>query len=135
MSGEGLAEGYLLDTHVVLIALLRPDGLSKVAHQAIHAGPNLLSVLVYWEVMLKSMKGKLDVGDPRVWWRDALEQLNAVALPLRPEHVSAVQGLPGIHKDPFDRMLIAQAIAEGLTLISADAQVAKYAAAGLRFVI
>jgi PIN domain nuclease of toxin-antitoxin system len=84
--------------------------------------------------MLKSMKGKLDVGDPRVWWQEALEQLAATPLLLRPQHVAAVQGLAPIHKDPFDRMLIAQATVEELVLVSSDAAVRRYGSKGLRVV-
>ena len=61
------------------------------------------------------MTGALDVGEPRTWWLDALDQLAATPLVLRPEHVSEAYGLPPIHKDPFDRMLIAQAVVEDLT--------------------
>ena len=67
--------GYLLDTNAALLALSEPADLSIGARRAILAGPNMLSTIVYWEVMLKSMKGALRVGDPRVWWADALEQL------------------------------------------------------------
>jgi PIN domain nuclease of toxin-antitoxin system len=124
--------GFLLDTNAALFALAAPEKLSDEARAAILAGPNHLSVLSYWEVMLKSMKGKLDVGDPRAWWADALDQLAAAPLPLRPEHVAGVYSLPAYHQDPFDRALIAQAIAEGLTLISSDAGIALYAANGLQ---
>jgi PIN domain nuclease of toxin-antitoxin system len=126
--------GYLLDTHTALWALERPEALSKAACNAASSGPNVLSVVSYWEVTIKSMKGKLDVGDPRQWWQEALEQLAATALPLRPDHVAAVHGLPPIHKDPFDRVLIAQAVAEKLTLVTSDGEVARYAAKGLRVV-
>jgi PIN domain nuclease of toxin-antitoxin system len=84
--------------------------------------------------MIKSMKGKLDVGDPRVWWLDALDQLAATSLLLHPRHIAAVHGLPPIHKDPFDRMLIAQAAVEGLALVSSDAEIARYASKNLRIV-
>jgi PIN domain nuclease of toxin-antitoxin system len=84
--------------------------------------------------MIKSMKRTLDVGDPRVWWQEALEQLAATVLPLRPEHVAAVHGLPFIHKDPFDRVLIAQATVEGLALVSGDAKIRRYASKNLRVV-
>ena len=126
--------GFLLDTHTALWALERPKALSVPARNAVSAGPNVLSVVTYWEVMIKSMKGLLDVGDPRTWWRAALEQLAAKALPLRPDHVAAVHGLPPIHKDPFDRVLIAQAIAEKLTLVTMDGEIAQYASKGLRLV-
>ena len=84
--------------------------------------------------MLKSMKGKLDVGDPRTWWFDALDQLAATPLPLRPEHIAGVHALPLIHKDPFDRMLIAQASVEKLALVTADGNIARYASKNLRIV-
>jgi PIN domain nuclease of toxin-antitoxin system len=76
----------------------------------------------------------LDVGDPRAWWSDVLDQLAATPLLLHPRHIAAVYRLPPIHKDPFDRMLIAQATVEGLTLVSSDAEVARYASKGLRVV-
>ena len=80
------------------------------------------------------MKGTLDVGDPRSWWLEALDQLAATPLILRPQHIAAVYALPPIHKDPFDRMLIAQATAEELTLVSSDGEIARYASTGLRVV-
>ena len=94
----------------------------------------MLSVVCYWEVMIKSMKGTLDVGDPRAWWFDALEQLAATPLVLRPEHITAVYRLEPIHKDPFDRMLIAQATVEGLALVTTDSKIARYASKGLRVI-
>jgi PIN domain nuclease of toxin-antitoxin system len=126
--------GYLLDTSAALIALTYPDRLSARVRKAILAGPNVLSAIVYWEVVLKSMKGALDVGDPRTWWIDALEQLAAIPLALRPEHITEVYALPPIHKDPFDRILIAQAGVEGLTLLTTDGEIPKYAGKGLRVI-
>lgn len=76
------------------------------------AGPNVMSVISYFEVVLNAVKGKLDVGDPRVWWETALADLAATAMPLRPAHVAGVLDLPAIHNDPFDRALIAQATVE-----------------------
>jgi PIN domain nuclease of toxin-antitoxin system len=128
------ARGYLLDTHTALWALDRPEALGNAARNAVSSGPNFLSVVSYWEVMLKSMKGKLDVGDPRAWWFDALEQLAATPLVLRPQHIAAVYSLPPIHKDPFDRLLIAQATVEGLALVSSDGEIARYRSKGLRVV-
>jgi PIN domain nuclease of toxin-antitoxin system len=128
------ARGYLLDTQAAIFAMSQSSSLSGTARTAIAEGPNVLSVVSYWEVMIKSMKGKLDVGDPRAWWFDALDQLAAAPLMLRPQHIAAVHGLPPIHKDPFDRMLIAQATVEGLALVSSDADIARYASKGLRVV-
>jgi PIN domain nuclease of toxin-antitoxin system len=134
LSGEIPSRGYLLDTHTALWALDRPEALNNASHIAVSSGPNFLSVVSYWEVMVKSMKGTLDVGDPRHWWQEALDQLAATVLPLRPNHIAAIYGLAPTHKDPFDSALIAQAKVEGLALVSADAKVARYASKSLRVV-
>jgi PIN domain nuclease of toxin-antitoxin system len=134
LTAEISGPGYLLDTHSALWALERPEALTSAARSAVSSGPNVLSVVSYWEVMIKSMKGKLDVGDPRIWWQEALEQLAATVLPLRPEHVTAVYGLPPIHQDPFDRVLVGQAMTEGLTLISGDDKVARYPSKRLKII-
>lgn len=63
--------GYLLDTSAALVGLTDPDRLPAAVRRAMLTGPNVLSVISYWEVVLKSMKGSLKVGDPRTWWRDA----------------------------------------------------------------
>ena len=126
--------GYLLDTNVALIALTAPDALSPAVRDALLGGPNVLSVVSFWEVLLKSMKGNLDVGDPRIWWLDALEQLAAAPLALRPEHIAGVYALPAIHRDPFDRALIAQATAEDLELLTTDGEIPRYASARFRVV-
>ena len=126
--------GCLLDTHTALFSMFHSKSLSAAAKTAIAVGPNFLSVVSYWEVTIKSMKGTLDVGDPRLWWQEALEQLAATVLPLRPDHIAAVLSLPPIHKDPFDRVLIAQATIEGFTLVSADSAIAGYASANLRVI-
>ena len=126
--------GYLLDTNTALLALTNPAKLSRRVRKAALSGPNHLSVVVYWEVLLKTMKGALDVGEPRTWWLDALEQLAATPLVLRPEHVSEVSALPPIHKDPFDRILIAQAIVEDLTLVTKDEEISRYASDRFRVI-
>jgi len=126
--------GYLLDTNVALIALAEPGLLTARARAAILAGPNIVSVVSYWEVMLKTVKGNLKVGDPRAWWNDALEQLAAVPLPLRPQHVAGIYELPLIHRDPFDRALIAQAMVEELAFVTTDGEIPKYASEVLRVI-
>ena len=122
---------YLLDTNVALVALMEPDLLTDRVRTAVEAGPNYLSVLVYWEVVLKSMKGKLDVGDPRAWWPDALDGLSATVVPVRTSHVADVCQLPALHQDPFDRLLIATARVEELTLVTLDRVIMKYASSGV----
>jgi PIN domain nuclease of toxin-antitoxin system len=93
-----------------------------------------LSAVVYWEVMLKSMEGMLEVGDPRTWWLDALDQMAATSMPLRPEHVAAVYHLPPIHRDPFDRVLVAQATVEELILVTTDGEISRYASERFRVI-
>jgi PIN domain nuclease of toxin-antitoxin system len=114
-----------------LLGLSQPDRLCAGIRQKVETGEVYLSVLCYWEVSLKSRKGALDVGDPRQWWADALALFGARALPLRPEHVAAVYDLPLVHKDPFDRMLIAQATAANLVLVTTDREISKYQSEGL----
>jgi PIN domain nuclease of toxin-antitoxin system len=123
---------FLLDTAVALVALRSPERLSPALGKALIRGPHCLSVLTYWEVVIKTAIGKLDVGDPRLWWIDAVDSLGARILPVRPEHVAALHDLPLLHKDPFDRMLVAQAIAEGLTLVTTDREIPKYVSDRLR---
>jgi PIN domain nuclease of toxin-antitoxin system len=134
LSAEAPPRGYLLDTHTTLWALDRPEALGSSVRNAVSSGPNVLSVVSYWEVVIKSMKGNLDIGDPRLWWQEALQQLAATVLLLRPDHIAAIYGLAPIHKDPFDRMLIAQATVEGLALVSSDGEIARYASKSLRIV-
>jgi PIN domain nuclease of toxin-antitoxin system len=126
--------GYLVDTNAALIALTEPGALSPAVREALLSGPNFLSVVSFWEVLLKGLKGNLDVGDPRIWWLDALEQLAATPLVLRPEHIAGVYGLPAIHKDPFDRALIAQATVEDLELVTTDGEIPRYASARFRVI-
>ncbi len=124
--------GNLLDTNVAILAPDRPEILSLAVQQAILNGPNFISAISYWEVVIKSMKGKLNVGDARSWWRDTLIELAATPLPLLPFHVDPLHTLPSLHKDPFDRILIAQAAAEHLTLVTTDKQIARYASSNLQ---
>lgn len=84
--------------------------------------------------MIKAGKGTLDVGDPRQWWRETLDALALTPLLLQPEHIAAIHDLPPIHQDPFDRALIAQAIAGELILLTTDAVVSQYASRQLRVV-
>jgi PIN domain nuclease of toxin-antitoxin system len=87
------------------------------------------------EVVMKSASGKLDVGDVRLWWSRAGDDLAARVLPVRPEHAAALHDLPPIYKDPIDRMLMAQAVAEDLTLVTTDRTFLLYASDRLRILL
>jgi PIN domain nuclease of toxin-antitoxin system len=125
-------KGYLLDTNIILLALAAPEKLSGSIKKAIERGPNHLSVISYWEVLLKSGKGKLLIDDTSAWWQTAQIDLAATALPLRSDHVARIPHLSTFHQDPFDRVLIAQAIVEELTLVTTDAEIARYTSDGVK---
>ncbi len=126
--------GYLLDTNVILFALANDPRLPDKLRDLVAGGSNCLSVASYWEVVVKSMKGKLHVGDPRIWWDRALKDLTAIELAIDREHVERVIHLPSLHQDPFDRILIPQANAENVTRLTTDSEVAAYASHGYRVI-
>ena len=125
-SGAGARSTHLLDTSTLLWALGSPERLSARARHLVDAGENIISVASYWEVVIKAQKGLLTIADLASWWRRATELLAARVLPIRPSHVTALAALPMLHKDPFDRILIAQAIAEGLDFVTNDEPISEY---------
>ncbi len=99
--------------------------LGKKAKDAVSGGEDgvLISAVVVWEVAIKRRLGKLDApGDLLT----RLEEANVDFLPIAPAHADRVGTLPTHHQDPFDRLLVAQAEIEGLTLVSADRALRKY---------
>jgi len=124
-SGAG-GSAHLLDTSTLLWALGSPERLSTRAQSLIEAGENVLSVASYWEVVVKAQKGLLAIPDVATWWRRATELTAGRLLPIRATHVTALAALPMLHKDPFDRILVAQAIAEGLAFVTNDDHVGDY---------
>jgi PIN domain nuclease of toxin-antitoxin system len=117
---------YLLDTSTLIWALVDSGRLSAKARTALKAGPLVLSVVSYWEVVIKAQKGLLKIADPANWWSRATEIIGGDILSIRAAHISVLAGLPDIHKDPFDRMLIAQASTEGLALLTGDELFGQY---------
>ena len=118
----------LLDTHLLLWAAGHTERLSNAAIELIEAPDNDLwfSVASLWELVIKRGLGRKDFRvDPRLLRRGLLEN-GYSELPIASEHAIAVEALPMIHRDPFDRMLIAQAMHEGLTLLTSDRSVAQY---------
>lgn len=118
----------LLDTHLLLWAAGDPCRMSPVALALIEDAGNELffSAASLWEISIKHGLGRVDFqADPRVLRRALLDN-GYSELPIISEHAVAIEGLPPIHKDPFDRMLVAQATVEGITLLTADALLAQY---------
>ncbi|MGI8875983.1 MAG: type II toxin-antitoxin system VapC family toxin [Egibacteraceae bacterium] len=122
------ATRVLLDTQVVLWALQNPRRLH--GRRSLLEDPmvtRLLSAAVVWEVAIKAGLGRLDLAMPvGDWARRAATDLVAERLPITDEHAAGVADLPPHHRDPFDRLLIAQARALAVPLVSADAALAAY---------
>jgi len=119
----------LLDTHIFLWALFEPTKLSSSLAEMYQDRQNtfFLSLVSIWEIQIKLQLGKLtfDIDLQKV----ITEQLNAgyiEILPIKLEHIFNVQSLPFHHKDPFDRLLISQAIIEDLFLASSDSMISAY---------
>lgn len=118
----------LLDTHVLLWTAGYPDRLPKKARDLIQdkATELFFSAASLWEVAIKSGRGHANFSvDPRLLRRGLLEN-GYSELPVTGAHAVTVDLLPPIHKDPFDRILIAQAQIEGLTLLTADKKLRHY---------
>lgn len=118
----------LLDTHLLLWAAGEPRRLSKAARALIDDPENelLFSAASLWEVAIKRSLGRKDFTvDARLLRRGLLDN-GYGELPILSEHVVATESLPPIHKDPFDRVLVAQAVIEGITLLTVDPVMLRY---------
>ena len=107
----------LLDTNIVyrwLMALPSPGQISK----RIRSEGAMVSILSPWEMLIKHQVGKLDL--PTLDVADDVAAQGFGLLAIKPEHLSALTKLPMLHRDPFDRLLLAQAKAEGLVVVSTD---------------
>jgi len=116
----------LLDTHVFLWAVDNNPHLSPAAREAIVDGNNIVfvSAATAWEIAIKRAIGKLKIPQS-----DYLEELRVhrfTPLNITTEHALAVENLPPHHRDPFDRMLVAQSLAEKLVLVTRDPRISAY---------
>ncbi len=118
----------LLDTHILLRGATKPERLSGVTSALIEDANNELvfSAVSLWEIAIKSGRGRDDFRIDVGLFRRNLFENGYAELAMTGAHAAAVANLPLLHKDPFDRMLVAQAISEGVTLVTADPAVAKY---------
>jgi PIN domain nuclease of toxin-antitoxin system len=118
----------LLDTHVALWAIQDNAALPSSAREIILSPTNTIyvSTATLWEISIKFSLGR---GDMPIDAREALTYFREAGyriLPIEPEHVVEVQSLPAHHKDPFDRLLVAQALTEPMRLLTHDSLVARY---------
>jgi PIN domain nuclease of toxin-antitoxin system len=131
---RGLDSGQvkiLTDTHTLVWALSTPEALGPKAQAVLSENPFTASVANLWELILKKGRAGALVADPLAWWEKYVVGTGIPALAIRSDHIRALAALPELHKDPFDRILVAQSIAEGLTLTSKDTVLARYGVAVL----
>ncbi|EAQ75246.1 MULTISPECIES: type II toxin-antitoxin system VapC family toxin [unclassified Synechococcus] len=120
----------LLDTHAFLWAIADDPRLGPISRELIdsRAEAVLLSLVSLWEIAIKHSLGRGDMPITAVQALAWTEESGFDWLPLAPGHILCLEDLPPHHRDPFDRLLIAQAISEDLTLLSADAVFSSYGA-------
>lgn len=118
----------LLDTHVLLWAAGEPDKLSETSRLLLQDETNDLffSSASIWEIVIKRGLGRDDFRVDPLRLRKMLVMNGYTEISVASDHALAVDGLPPLHKDPFDRILLAQARTEGLSLITADEQLTRY---------
>lgn len=119
---------YLLDTQLLLWAAGQPERLPRAARKLIDNPRNelLFSAASIWEVAIKSTLGRDDFrADPRLLRRGLIDN-GYLELAITSQHAVSIDALPPLHKDPFDRLLVAQATTEGITLLTGDEQLEKY---------
>jgi len=118
----------LLDTHILLWSAGQPEKLSESARTLLTTPENSLffSAASIWEIVIKLSLGREDFKVDPFRLRKMLVVHGYTEIPVTAEHALRVDSLPPLHKDPFDRLLLAQARTEGILLLSADAAVAQY---------
>lgn len=118
----------LLDTQILLWAAGLPEKLSQEARVLLEETNNELyfSAASLWEIAIKAGLGRPDFRvEPRVLRRGLLDN-GYTELPITSQHAVMIDGLPPLHRDPFDRLLLAQALSEGILLVTADRQLGRY---------
>lgn len=117
----------LLDTRVLVWAATTPERLGVATDVIARADDRLVSAVCVWELAIKQGLGKLTLGsDVGAWTRRVVAEPALVHLPVTAGHAAAVEHLPDVHRDPFDRLLVAQAVAEGALLLTADDRLVGY---------
>lgn len=119
---------YILDTNALIFYLYNPEQLSKAAVDIVHNGDNKIyvSIVSLWEIAIKTSIGKLEI-------KNSMEEIAGICLKykiellaINPGHLDWIANLPQIHGDPFDRLIISQALAENLAIVTKDSIIPKY---------
>ena len=116
----------ITDTHTLVWALCDSALLGANARNALAHQPYTASVVNLWELILKSGKPGALVNDPIPWWDQFVVGNRIPTLPIRTSHLRALAKLGEHHRDPFDRLLIAQALAEGFAVVTKDEAIGRY---------
>ncbi|MCM1143089.1 MAG: type II toxin-antitoxin system VapC family toxin [Blautia sp.] len=120
--------GHLLDTNALIFYLYDPEQLSKAALDIVYSKKNQIyvSIVSLWEIAIKSSIGKLKI-------KNSMEEIAGICLKyeikllaINPQHLDKIADLPQIHGDPFDRLIISQALMENLTIVTKDSIIPKY---------
>jgi PIN domain nuclease of toxin-antitoxin system len=120
---------FIIDTHVLILSVDEPTNLTGTATNLLQDPPNdlVVSAATIREAAIKVGLGKLTLSQPyRSWMNQALSDLGATILPITVDHADVQAGLPHHHRDPFDRLIIAQSLVEGIAIVSADGQFDAY---------
>ena len=119
---------YLLDTHTAIWFFNDSAELSSTADKIISEGTNriFLSITSAWELAIKIGIGKMEFNGKSAGFLQLAEKCDITILPIKAVHLTAFENLPFIHRDPFDRLIIATALAEQMTLITDDGNIARY---------
>ncbi|HEY2039383.1 MAG TPA: type II toxin-antitoxin system VapC family toxin [Edaphobacter sp.] len=119
----------LVDTHTFIWALLHDHRLTTQAKATLRSEEHdlIFSLVSLWEIAIKIKTGKLNtIGSSVAYIRDEMNNYSMELLPIRYEHILHLEALPHHHSDPFDRLLIAQALSEGLPILTADRAFRQY---------
>lgn len=119
----------LVDSHIFLWAITEDGRLSRThrSHYLNSENELYLSVACVWEMLIKAGMGKLPLPKPATHYvLKQMEQNRIELLPIRPSHLAELETLPPLHRDPFDRMTVAQAKAENMAILSADSELRAY---------
>lgn len=120
--------GYILDTNALIFYLYNPEQLSKAALDIVHNADNQIyvSIVSLWEIAIKVSIGKLKI-------KNSVEEISGICLKnkiellaINPQHLDQIANLPQIHGDPFDRLIISQALAENLIIVTKDSIIPQY---------
>lgn len=118
---------YIIDTHVLLWYLRNSGDLSELALNTINTTELIYtSVASLWEIAIKQSIGKLDLDFSITQIENLCNEKDIQILPIKSKHLDKLKNLPKYHGDPFDRLIISQALAENLTIITRDSTIPNY---------